>query len=237
MFKIDTTRRSKDSEIMDDFELSGSELRRTLKDLDNINSWLGGNQITVKGVNELVNSNTGINNISIVDIGCGNGAMLRKLAKWGNKKNLQLELIGIDANPHAIAIGKELSSEYKNISFEVLNIFSEEFKQRDFDIILCTLTLHHFKDKEITNLLKQLYNQANYGIVVNDLHRNKLAYILFKAFCAVFVNNEIARKDGLTSILRGFKRADLNKYIETLPVEQHSINWRWAFRYQWIIKK
>ena len=222
---------------MDDFELKGVELRRTLKDLNNINSWLGGNEITVNGVQKLLKPRSKKEKYSIVDVGCGDGASLRKLARWAQKKNYSLDLIGIDANQHAIEIAKELSKDYPNIRFKQQNIFDEVFSALNCDIILCTLTLHHFEDQEIIDLLNQFYSQAELGIVVNDLHRSRLAYFLFKAFCAVFVNNEIARKDGLTSILRGFKDHDLNRYKKNIQGDKHFINWKWAFRYQWIIQK
>ena len=237
MFKIDTSKRTNKSEIMDDFELQGEELGRTLNDLDNINSWLGGNKITIKGVEKILRKGSAKKPISIADIGCGNGAILRKLADWGTENRYSFELVGIDANTHAIAIGEKLSADYPEITFRSLNIFSEEFKELKFDIILCTLTLHHFKDPEIIDLLNQLISQSNKGIIINDLHRSSAAYILFKAFCGVFVNNEIARKDGLISILRGFKRSDLDRYKEQIPGKSHSIKWKWAFRYQWIIEK
>ncbi|PTX43082.1 hypothetical protein C8P64_1608 [Christiangramia gaetbulicola] len=237
MSKIDTSKRTDESEIMDDFDLQGEELGKTLNDLDNINAWLGGNQITINGIKKLLEGTTEQSTIKIADIGCGNGAMLRKLAKWGKRNKYNLELTGIDANTHAIKLGEDLSSDYSEIGFKVLNIFSDDFKAMEFDIILCTLTLHHFKDEQIIDLLRQLYDQSNLGIVINDLHRSSAAYILFKAFCAVFVNNEIARKDGLVSILRGFKKEDIIKYKDQLPGEKHFINWKWAFRYQWIIEK
>jgi len=237
MFKIDTSKRTSESEIMDDFDLQGEELGKTLNDLDNINSWLGGNKITINGVGKILQESSPKNTIRIADIGCGNGAMLRKLAEWGRRNGYSFELIGIDANTHAIAIGEDLSADYPEIKYKSLNIFSDEFRNLHFDIILCTLTLHHFKDQEIIDLLNQLYGQVKKGIIINDLHRSSAAYILFQAFCGAFVNNEIARKDGLISILRGFKKSDLNSYKEQIPGKNHSIKWRWAFRYQWIIEK
>ncbi len=237
MFKIDTSKRTDKNEIMDDFDLQGEELVKTLHDLDNINAWLGGNKITINGIIKLLEGAPEGSTIRIADIGCGNGAMLRKLAGWGKRNKYNFELTGIDANAHAIEIGKDLSHDYPEISLKVLNIFSEDFKAMEFDIILCTLTLHHFKDEQIIALVRQLYDQSILGVVINDLHRSSAAYILFKAFCAVFVNNEIARKDGLISILRGFKNEDLVKYKAQLPGEKHFINWKWAFRYQWIIEK
>ncbi|APG59551.1 methyltransferase domain-containing protein [Christiangramia salexigens] len=237
MLNIDTSKRSRDSEIMDDFHLQGIELRKTLRDLDRINSWLGGNKVTITGIEKLLPAPAQSGIIRIADLGCGNGAILREVARWGRKRGYNFKLTGIDANTHAIEIGRELSTAYPEIEFIDENIFSPQFKKKEFDIYLCTLTLHHFKDDEIIDLMDQLHSQSKLGIVVNDLHRSKLAYVLFKAFCAVFVNNEIARKDGLTSILRGFKKEDFNEYLKNMKAKKQELSWKWAFRYQWIVKK
>ena len=42
--------------------------------------------------------------------------------------------------------------------------------------------------------------------------------------------------DGLISVLRGFKRKDLNRISEKINVKPQ-ISWKWAFRFQWIIQK
>ncbi|WP_026916213.1 methyltransferase domain-containing protein [Christiangramia portivictoriae] len=235
MYKIDTTKRSLEPEIMDDFDFRGEELRVTLDDLERVNSLLGGNQISIDGLKKLDLDPT--REISIVDVGCGNGAMLRKIAEWGRRENLKLKLTGVDANAHAIKIACNLSQDYPELEFLTQNIFSAEFRNSQFDVLMCTLTLHHFKDSQIPEILHQFYDQSNIAVIINDLQRSALAYRLFKLFCAVFVQNEIARKDGLISILRGFKRHDIHKYMNTINVDTYSIQWKWAFRYLWIIKK
>ncbi|MBK5193387.1 MAG: methyltransferase domain-containing protein, partial [Flavobacteriaceae bacterium] len=164
-------------------------------------------------------------------------AILREIAKWGRSKNYRFQLMGIDANPHTIEIAEKLSADYPEIQYSTLNIFNEDYKSREFNIILCTLTLHHFKNLEIISILNNFYKQAKTGIVINDLHRSRMAYFLFQAFCRVFINNEIARKDGLTSILRGFKKKDLQTLASNIPARRQEIRWKWAFRYQWIIEK
>lgn len=221
---------------MDDFELQGPELKRTLRDLQRINYLLGGNSISLDGVKQLLKDAPGKREIKILDIGCGNGDILRRIALWGNKYEYSLQLIGIDANEHTIKIAREESQDFPEINFMNLDVFSNEFKSLKCDIILCTLTLHHFKDAEITQLLNSFYHQVSLGIVINDLHRTKTAYVLFKLFCAGFVQNKIAREDGLTSILRGFKKKDVLEFSRDLP-GKHQIKWKWAFRYQWIIKR
>jgi 2-polyprenyl-3-methyl-5-hydroxy-6-metoxy-1,4-benzoquinol methylase len=237
MKKIDTSKRTDKAEIMDDFELQGAQLEITLDDLDKINKWLGGNKITLQGVKKLLENHPVSQPLTMVDVGCGNGSMLREIANWGRSSGYNLNLTGVDANPHAIEIAERKSEFYPEINYMPVNIFSEEFKSREYDIVLCTLTLHHFKNEEIEEIMANFFRQAKLGVVINDLHRSRQAYVLFRAFCKVFINNKIARDDGLTSILRGFKKKDLKKFAAGLPAARQQIKWKWAYRYQWIIEK
>jgi hypothetical protein len=47
----------------------------------------------------------------------------------------------------------------------------------------------------------------------------------------------MSREDGLVSILRGFKKDELIRFSEKLNLTNYKIQWKWAFRYQWIIRK
>lgn len=233
---LDTTHRSTAPEIMDDFAMEGEILRDALDKIARINQLLGGNKVTLDGVKTLLGSKPKDELIRITDIGCGNGDMLRTLADYAKNKGLNFMLKGIDANSFTIDHAKSLSQNYPNITYSCSDVFDDLDKDDPCDIILCTLTLHHFKDEEIIKLLENFKRSAKLGIVINDLQRSILAYRLFKAICYVFRLNDMSREDGLVSILRGFKRADLVKYQEQLKFKSSSIKWKWAFRYQWIIK-
>ena len=145
-----------------------------------------------------------------------------------------MKLIGMDANPTAIAYANELSTEFSELSFKTEDIFSEAFKNRKFDVVLATLFLHHFKEAQLTSFLGNTLKQTKIGIVVNDLHRHKLAYYLFMLL-SVFIKNNMIIEDGLTSVLRGFKRNELAHISKKLKVKPQ-ISWKWAFRFQWILK-
>jgi len=233
---VDTTYRSTAPEIMDDFDMEGEILRDALDKIASINQLLGGNKVTLDGVKSLIASKPKDEVIRITDIGCGNGDMLRTLADYANNNGLHFMLKGIDANRFTIDHAKSLSENYPNITYDCSDIFEDLSQDEPCDIMLCTLTLHHFKDEEIIKLLENFKRSAKIGIVINDLQRSALAYRLFKALCYVFRLNDMSREDGLVSILRGFKRADLVKYTKQLNLKSSSIKWKWAFRYQWIIK-
>jgi 2-polyprenyl-3-methyl-5-hydroxy-6-metoxy-1,4-benzoquinol methylase len=234
---LNTKYRTDEPETMDDFAMEGEMLRDALDKIAKINQLLGGNQLTLRGVQELIGNISKATAITIVDVGCGNGDMLRTLADYGLKNNLNFQLIGIDANSFTVKHAQQLSQNYPNISYQCEDIFDKSFKELKYDIVLCTLTLHHFKDNEIIHLLNVFNANSNIGIVINDLHRSAIAYRLFQALCFVFRLNNMSREDGLISILRGFKKVELINFSEKLKFSNYKIQWKWAFRYQWIISK
>jgi 2-polyprenyl-3-methyl-5-hydroxy-6-metoxy-1,4-benzoquinol methylase len=233
-FFISTKQRTDKEELMDDFSIGGDLLRDTLDKLEHINRWLGGNKVTLIGLRSLLKHHSKEQEITIVDIGCGHGDILRDVAKFGRKNGFKFKLLGVDANPTAIAYANELSNEFEELHFITEDIFSSTFKKRKFDVVLATLFLHHFKEPELISFLKQTIKQTKIGIVVNDLHRHKLAYYLF-ILLSLFIKNKMIIEDGLTSVLRGFKRKDLEIISSQLKVKSQ-ISWKWAFRYLWILK-
>ncbi|QBO56885.1 methyltransferase domain-containing protein [Chryseobacterium salivictor] len=234
---LDTTHRTDLEESMDDFSMDNDGLVTALDDIARINQLLGGNSITLNGVKNLIKNFPKDQTITIMDFGCGSGDMLRMLSKFGTKNNIKFKLIGIDANEATIRHAEKCSTEFENISYLAEDIFLYDFAKYKIDIALITLTLHHFKDDEILKILRVILNLVKKGIVVNDLQRSKLAYRLFQMIIFIFRLEKMTANDGLISILRGFKREDLEKFSKKLALKKYSIQWKWAFRYQWIIEK
>ena len=232
---VNTKDRSSQIELMDDLNMKGRLLRNTLDKIALINNWLGGNSVTLSGLNFFLKSYSKDKQLTIVDLGCGNGDMLREVAKYGKRTNKNFKLIGVDANQFTIDYAKELSTGFEEISYKQLNVFSDEFDELEYDIVLATLFIHHFKEDEIVQFLKKINAKAKVGLIVNDLHRHKLAYYLFK-MVSFFIGNSMVQHDGLLSILRGFKRRELKNITKKINGKS-SIQWKWAFRYQWIIQQ
>jgi 2-polyprenyl-3-methyl-5-hydroxy-6-metoxy-1,4-benzoquinol methylase len=227
--------RSTGLEIMDDLEFHEEVVFRTLRELDFINQWLGGNAVTMRGVEKLWKSIPIEQPISIADLGCGSGEMLRLIAKSAHHQQRIVELMGIDANPHIVEYARTHSEDSNTIRFEALNIFSEEFSAQNFDLIIATLFLHHFSNQELINLFIALKKQARVGIVVNDIHRHPFAYYSIKWLTSLFSRSSMVKYDAPLSVLRAFKRKELASVLEKAGIKNYELKWRWAFRWQLII--
>jgi len=228
--------RSTQAEIMDNLSVAGKELDQALNELDVINHLLGGNAVTFSALDKLVRQMQHQEAIiTIADLGCGGGGMLRLVAKWANKKNLKFSLFGIDANENVIGFAKRNSREFANIKYLSQDIQSPEFTNHSYDLILATLFLHHFTRDELIQIFKKLASMATYGIIINDLHRHWFAYHSFKFISGIFSRSPMVKSDGPLSVLRGFKRKELIAILQKAGITNYKLRWRWAFRWQLII--
>ncbi|MDX2245467.1 MAG: methyltransferase domain-containing protein [Bacteroidia bacterium] len=219
------------SEIMDDHDLTGDILRAELDNLDTINRLLGGRGVVLDGIKKALKK---IHNrpVNIADLGCGGGDILRVIAKWAAKEGVSVRLYGIDINETCILYAREKSSDYPEITFLQADSFSEDMPDRSYDIVICSLFLHHFSDTQLPQIFRHLLRISRSAVIVNDLQRHWLPFFLFRILTGVLRAPFVVRHDGLISIMRGFTRKELDDWMKVLNPKAWSIRWKWAFRYQ-----
>jgi len=227
--------RNTEMELMDDPALEIGTIREILKDVNKANALLGGHRITLRAIREL-SKEYPQEEYTIVDMGCGDGSMLRKVARYCKQQRINIKCIGVDLNENSIRIAREQSINFPNIEYLKQDILALDTNNFHCDILLCTLTMHHFSDEQIFMFLNKFVSLAKIGVVINDLQRSKLAYFLFKLFSTFLMKTKIAKHDGLISIKSGFTKKDLAIFSSSLTNMVHRIRWRWAFRYEWVIK-
>lgn len=223
--------RSSEQEIMDDLNISGPIIDQTLRELNTINKTLGGNQISVSVFKKLAKNQTAV---SLADLGCGGGDIMVEMVKWAKKKNIDTKFTGIDANSHIVSYAEKNTSDYPEISYLPINIFSKEFQSMKFDIIHCCLFLHHFSNEELVALLRMFKKQTKLGVIVNDLHRHPLAYWSIKFLTSIFSKSKMVRNDAAISVARGFKRKELMMLLNEAGIKKFQLKWKWAFRWELI---
>jgi 2-polyprenyl-3-methyl-5-hydroxy-6-metoxy-1,4-benzoquinol methylase len=232
----DFSKRSSDEEIMDDLNCSGEVVDQTLRELENINALLGGNYVTLDGLLQLLNGQKTKVPISVADLGCGGGDILRLIRKLGNKKGLSLALNGIDANSNITAFAERQTPASCEISYQAIDIFSDNFRQMKFDVMIGTLFFHHFSSEQLVEFFAKAKQQVSIGIIINDIHRHWFAYYSIKWLTQLFSKSSMVKFDAPLSVLRAFRKQELKEIIERAGISNYSIRWMWAFRWQVIIR-
>jgi 2-polyprenyl-3-methyl-5-hydroxy-6-metoxy-1,4-benzoquinol methylase len=228
---IDWTQRNPGPELLDGTGLADEDLFQNYRELHIINKRLGGYAVTLKGIASLLGGAD--REYSILDVGCGGGDMLNEISKWGKKRGYRFELTGVDRSSAAIRYSSNRNRQAHWIEDDACRFLNGEAK---FDIITCTLFMHHFTDEKITEMLTLMNASANLGVVINDLHRHPFAYYNIRWLTKLFSRSHLVKNDAPLSVLRGFRREDWKQYTAAARVKVHTLKWAWAFRYLTVIK-
>ena len=230
---INLRQRSYQKELMDGDDISFEAMAQTLKELNIINTRLGGHAITLKGVKEL---NKNSSPLIICEIGCGGGDNLFAIYKYCLKKSTPVSFIGIDMNAECIEFAKQ---QYPQLPCEwICNDYEKvNFGDNKPGIIFSSLFCHHFTDEQLVTMLRWLQLNSHTGFFINDLQRHWLAYYLIKYITKFFSKSYLVKNDAPLSVLRGFTRHEWEILLEKAGVKNYKIRWKWAFRWLILVEK
>ena len=224
---IDYKKRSLQKEILDQNDIAFADIALNMKELEFINSKLGGHSITIKGFKELLKEKK---EVSVCEIGCGGGDNLSALFRYCTRHNIDVSFTGIDINKDCIAFAKE-NSKIENVNFIVSDYKKINFENAKPDIIFSSLFCHHFTDDELVKMIHWMKNNSTIGFFINDLHRHPVAYYFIKTATAFLSKSYMVKNDAPVSVLRGFRKKDWKYIFNKVGITNFSIKWKWAFRY------
>lgn len=220
---------------MDDLSLATDALRQNLDELETINTWLGGYAPVLDALERLQPRFPPGRPLRLADLGSGGGDTLRHIARWARRRQVPVELVGIDANPFMLEYAAAKARDFPEISFQQHDIFSADFQQQPFDILTCSLFCHHFSDEALADLLPRWQQQAGLAVVINDLHRHPLAYHSIRWLTRLFRGSYLVQNDAPLSVARAFTRHDWHHLLRRAGLRRYTLRWRWAFRWQLVI--
>jgi len=215
--------------MLDDANIPSGLLRKNLKELDILNRIAGGHSISLKGIKQLITNHSRI--YHLVDLGCGSGDTLKYIAVWARKNNFKVQLTGIDVNEDAIEYLKIHCSDYPEITGIAADYLDYLGENQEIDIVHCSLFCHHLNDEELIDLFVYFKQKLKCGFVINDLHRYWLAYCMAWLFPRVLNGTKLAKNDGPISVLRGFKKREMQKLLTQANIQNYSMQKAWAFRF------
>ncbi|MGN6530227.1 MAG: methyltransferase domain-containing protein [Ginsengibacter sp.] len=228
---IDYKNRSLKKEILDQNDIPFEDIFLNMKELEFINSHLGGHSITIEGFKKLLQNRR---EISVCEIGCGGGDNLKAIESFCKKKRIISSFTGIDINKDCIAFARE-STGLKNIKFIASDYKKIKFENEKPCIIFSSLFCHHFTENELIEILHWMKNNSETGFFINDLHRHPVAYHFIKMATKIFSKSYLVKNDAPLSVLRGFKKKEWNNIFQKAGIKNYSISWKWAFRYLIIV--
>jgi 2-polyprenyl-3-methyl-5-hydroxy-6-metoxy-1,4-benzoquinol methylase len=220
-------KRSYQKELLDGEEIPFPDIAQTMRELNTINTYLGGHAITLEGFKKLAK---GKKEITVCEIGCGGGDNLVAIVKYCEEKEIKIHCIGIDYNNECIAFAKQ-NKKLKDTTDFIFSDYSKVYFENKPDIIFSSLFCHHFTDEELVFQLKWMHENAGIGFFINDLQRHWLAYYLIKILTNLFSKSYLVKNDACLSVARGFIKKDWQRLFSNSEIINFQIQWKWAFRF------
>ena len=165
--------------------------------------------------------------LKILDVGFGDGDMLRTIARWAEPNWIRPELVGIDLNPKSAAIAQAATP--KGTEIQWLTGDYATLAGQDWDVIISSLVAHHMTREQLTAFLRFMDAEAKLGWFVNDLHRHGFAYAGYPLLARLMGVHRIVREDGKLSIARSYRPAEWEPILAESGVKGEVVR-RFPFR-------
>ncbi len=206
MTGMDLRRRSTQTEWMDERRASPAELAAVLADLAVVNTVTLARLPTVAFMRRVARGVPVGTPLRVLDVGYGEGDMLRRIHRWGTRAGVALDLAGMDLDPASAPAARSATPPEWCIAYRTCNVFDQPAGGQD--VVLSSLFTHHLTDAQAVDFLVWMERSAARGWFVNDLHRHALAYEGFKLLSAAAGWHPTVRHDGAVSVARSFRRRD-----------------------------
>ncbi|HEY2412861.1 MAG TPA: methyltransferase domain-containing protein [Pirellulaceae bacterium] len=216
-------------EEMDDPAIATEQLQGALAGLRRLNFVSNSARIVWRPIERLARTVSG-RRLRILDIATGSGDNPIALWRRARKAGLDVEIHGIDVSRRSVDLAREQAQAAgAPVNFECLNALTDELPP-DFDVVMCSLFLHHLSDGNAQVLLKRMAKAARRLGLVSDLRRS--AYGLFLAFSAghLLSRSHVVHVDAVRSVQAAFTMLELDQLARDAGISSHQISRQWPCR-------
>ena len=214
-------------EMMDADDLDPAIYARVLTDLAKVNTLTMARRPTLGFLDRVLKAH-GSAPLKILDVGFGDGDMLRAIHRWGQRRGVTLTLVGIDLNPKSAAIAQaatppDMAIDYRTGDYEALG-------GAGFDVILSSIVAHHMNDAELLTFLSFMEAEARVAWLINDLHRHAFAYFGYPLLATLMRWHPIVRHDGRLSIARSYRPGEWVPILKAANINAARVFREFPFR-------
>jgi len=183
-----------------------AELERDLENLRDLNRWFGSYALIAMFLSRWIKPGA---QLRIVDLATGSADIPRFVAEYGRKVGADLRIDALDQQSSTLEIAKKLSRNYPEISLFEGNIL-EWNAPEPYDLVLCTLALHHFSEDDAVRVLQRCRALSRKFVLVSDLRRGWSATLGVYLLTATIFSEPMTKYDGRLSAARAFSFAEMN---------------------------
>jgi len=211
---------------MDSAELNQETYARVLRDLARVNRWTFTAHPLLAFLDQAAK---GLVRFRLLDVGFGEGDLLRRVAYWARRRGVSVSLVGVDINPRSAAIARAATP--RDLPIEYLTGDCLDLPGA-FDFVISSQVTHHMTDQQLRDFLRFMEERTLRGWLISDLRRHAFAYYGFPLLARLLGVHRIVREDGQLSIARSFRKDEWRANLRDagIPPEGTRLVNRFPFR-------
>lgn len=190
-----------------------------LHNLRIINRYFGGLSALRSSVMPMAMKTRQGNIATILDLATGSGDQPVALAKAFRRLGKEVQITAVDRNEMMLKAARQYATGFEEIQFECCNILDLPYASESYDIVSCSLAIHHFSRENGVKLLREMNRICRLGFVVNDLSRSYIGAASAWIYTRLTTTNRMTRYDSVASVLRAFKKDELFEMAEEAAVQ------------------
>ena len=194
-------------ELMDRPDPSTSELTRALVNLQELNRHFGSYRIIRYFMNRWLKPGR---TLTILDACTGFGDIPRLVVELARQRGATVKVLAMDMQPVTLEIARRQSALFPEISYVQADVRSFEPGAR-FDIVMCSLALHHFAWDEAVEILERLKGLGESAVLISDLVRSVAGLLGVYLLTSTIFRDPMTKFDGRLSIRRAFSFAEMSR--------------------------
>jgi 2-polyprenyl-3-methyl-5-hydroxy-6-metoxy-1,4-benzoquinol methylase len=212
-------------ELMDDPALDAATYTEVLHGLARVNTVTLARRPTLAFLERAVGARS---SFTLLDVGFGDGDMLRAIARWARRRGIDARLVGVDLNQRSVAAAlgstpSELQIDYRGGDYA-------DLAGEGWDCVISSLVAHHMTEPQLIAFLRFMEREASVGWLVNDLHRHAFAYAGWPLLAGLMRWHPIVRHDGHLSIARSYRPAEWRPLLAEAGIEGARVYRAFPFR-------
>ncbi len=226
---MDLRQRNLQGELMDDPSLNHREHARALAGLSRINRVTNSYLPLWRAIRDTPAEGRPL---CILDLACGAGDTLASIGGWAKQTGKPVELHGMDLSPTAIEIASRFTGKCGlDVTYHVGNVLDDVLETKSYDVVYCSLFLHHLSHEDAVVLFKQMTRLARRTALVSDLLRSSMGYAWAYVGTRVLSRSTVVHVDGPRSVEAAFTSQEVNELIRIAGLEHTKIKRFWPERF------
>lgn len=222
--------RSDDEELLDETAHAPAELAENLRDIRRVNRILGGTATTLRHLPRLIDTIPDRRPVTVLDLATGSGDIPLAISRWAKRRDLSLTIVASDSSREILTVAQEHIAGDPAISLAQYDARAVPLPDEQFDIVLCSLSLHHFSPDDAVQVLREMNRLARAGFILNDLARGRLGYGAAWVAAHLTTGNRLTRNDAPLSVRRAYTPSELEAMLRRAGINDATISRHAWFR-------